>query len=395
MNRHAISPTPATARRLVTTLALALAGGTMLGVSPQVAREGSSDHRVKMSATEGTTFDVATLATLTEWVGGEPVTAEAMTSGNVVAIVFIDIANGTSMTVLNTLTRLIRTQGEQGLTVLAVHAEEEWDGIVKLAEGNRIRVPVAKDTDDAFRKALGADDSPDVFMVDRAGQLRFADIETRSVTMAVSMLLRETPDMAMRNAKSESVAREAVSSEMPSVISKSEPKDKKTATTQEYAKAAWPSQNTDSLNATNVQGSPLPVAMGTEQWITQQQDLTGKVIVLDFWATWCGPCIRVMPTLDELQRANRNTLSVLGVAGQSRPGYPEDLNSVRNFINRQQHSYGHMIDPSQRVYKSLQVRAIPHVVVMSTDGIVRWQGNPLDPQFRSIVEQVIRVDPGL
>lgn len=390
MPTRSISRTTVSARRLASAAAVVLAAGAMLGLSPQVAREGSADHRVAMSAAEGKAFDSTALATLTDWVGGEPVTAEAMTRGDVVAVVFIDIANGTSMTVLNTLTRLIRTQGEQGLTVLAVHAEENWDGIVKLAEGNRIRVPVAKDTDGAFRKAMGADDAPDVFMIDRAGQLRFADIETRSVTMAVSLLLRETPDSAMRNAKSEAVAREVLAEKSPVAPSSTEKKDKKSATPQEYAAAAWPSPNSGRLTGRNVQGSALPVALGSETWLTGQQDLSGKVVVLDFWATWCGPCIAASPTLDALQRAHQGKLAILAVGGQG-----EDMATVKAYVNRKPPSYGHLFDSSQRVYKALQIRAIPHVVVMSTDGIVRWQGNPLSPEFRTAVEQVIRVDPGL
>jgi thiol-disulfide isomerase/thioredoxin len=380
---------PVTARRLAFTATGLLAASAMLGLSPQVAREGSAVHREAMSAAEGTPFDASSLATLTEWVGGEPVTAEAMTKGDVVAIVFIDIANGTSMTVLNTLTRLIRTQGQQGLTVLAVHAEEEWDGITKLADANRIRVPVAMDAGGSFRKALGADDAPDVFMVDRAGQLRFADIETRSVSMAVSLLLRETPDDAMRNARAESATREALAAESPARPA-TEAKQKKNATPQDYAKAAWPSHNEGGLSGRNVQGSPLPVPLGSETWLTGEQDLTGKAIVLDFWATWCGPCIAASPTLDSLQRSHQGKLAVLAVGGQS-----EDMNTIKAYINRKPSAYGHLFDASQRVYKALQIRGIPHVVVMSTDGIVRWQGNPLSPDFRAAVEQVIRVDPGL
>jgi hypothetical protein len=41
------------------------------------------------------------------------------------------------------------------------------------------------------------------------------------------------------------------------------------------------------------------------------------------------------------------------------------------------------------------VQAIPHVAVLSTDGVIRWQGNPNDPAFVRVVEQVIRVDPKL
>lgn len=376
--------------RLVLTAGLVLTTGLLAGLSPSIARQGDAAHRTKMSALESRPFPVDALGSLDGWIAGDPISSEHMTSGNVVAFAFIDVGNPASMTVLNTLTRLARTEGEKGLTVFAVHQEAQWDGLVRLFEQNRVRVPVAKDVGGKFVEAMGADGTPDLYLVDRAGQLRYADIETRALEMAISRLMRETAEQAVTNASVELRTREASMASEPARPAAAPPSERKQVSPEQYRAAAWPAHNTGTLHGRNVQGQTLPVAMGSETWLTPKQDLTGKVVVLDFWATWCGPCINVMPALDAMQKQHPQKLAILGVAGQG-----EDLGKVQSFLKTKSHSYGQLFDQQQRVYKSLEIRAIPHVVVLSTDGVVRWQGNPGSPAFRQAVEQVLRVDPGL
>ncbi len=382
--------------RLVLGAGLALGVGVLAGVSPAIVREGDGEHREKMSELESKPFPAGTLAGLTEWIGGDPLTAEAFTAGDVVVFAFVDANNAAAMTAMNTLTRLGRTRADAGLKVFAVHGEDGWDAMQALADANRVRIPVAKDAGGAFRAAMGADDTPDLYVVDRAGNLRYADFETRALELAVTRLLRESVEQAAANAELEAKTRTALMTERPTRTASKSDKPAKKATPEQYQAARWPTHNSGDMPAKNVQGQPLPVPLGSETWLTPKQDLTGKVIVLDFWATWCGPCIRAMPTLDELQRTHGDKIAVLGVAGQSRgTSYPEDAAAIRRFMANSRHEYGQLIDEQQRVYRSLEIRAIPHAVVLSSDGVVRWQGNPLSPAFRQAVEQVLKVDPGL
>ncbi len=129
----------------------------------------------------------------------------------------------------------------------------------------------------------------------------------------------------------------------------------------------------------------LPDLGGTVHTLS---DYSGKILLVSFWATWCGPCRRAMPELDRLQKKYKDELAVLGVAGQNDP-----IKDVKKYTRSHNESYGQLYDENQAVYRSLRVSAIPHVVVMSTDGIIRWQGNPLSPSFKKALEQVIKVDP--
>ncbi len=156
-----------------------------------------------------------------------------------------------------------------------------------------------------------------------------------------------------------------------------------------YGNAAWPTHNTgDSLYAKDFQGQALPVALGNETWISKKTSTEGKVVILDFWATWCPPCRSAMPILDQLQKDNKENLAVLAIGGQR-----EDEATVRSFVAEHKESISNLFDADQSVYSKFESRGIPLVVVMSTDGVIRWIGNPHDANFKKAVAQVLKVDP--
>lgn len=63
------------------------------------------------------------------------------------------------------------------------------------------------------------------------------------------------------------------------------------------------SQQREAINA--MQGKPAP-ALSVRNWLNTKPlstaDLKGKIVVLDFWATWCGPCLAAVPHTNELQK---------------------------------------------------------------------------------------------
>ncbi len=156
-----------------------------------------------------------------------------------------------------------------------------------------------------------------------------------------------------------------------------------------YTTADWPSHNIgEALYAKNYQGQTLPVALGTETWISEKINTAGKVVILDFWATWCPPCRTAMPILDQLQKENTENLAVLAIGGQG-----EDEDTVRSYVKEHVESISNLYDADQSVYKEFESKGIPLVVVLSTDGVIRWIGNPHDENFKKAVSQVIAVDP--
>ena len=61
-------------------------------------------------------------------------------------------------------------------------------------------------------------------------------------------------------------------------------------------------------------------------------------------------------------------------------------------------NYAVAVDTTGKMSKTINIRGIPHVLVISTDGIVRWQGFPLaddDPLTDKTIQQIVDADPGV
>jgi thiol-disulfide isomerase/thioredoxin len=89
---------------------------------------------------------------------------------------------------------------------------------------------------------------------------------------------------------------------------------------------------------------------------------SGKVVVLDFWATWCGPCLKAMPSLDALARAHPE-LVVLAIN-------LDDPAGARALWDERRYALQLLADDGQ-VSERYGVRTIPHSVVIDRAGVVR------------------------
>jgi len=105
-----------------------------------------------------------------------------------------------------------------------------------------------------------------------------------------------------------------------------------------------------------------------ETWLTPEPDRTGKFVLIDFWATWCGPCRESIPHLNALQQKFSNRLVIIGVSSE-----PES--TVRQLADPPMH-YASAIDTKRRMASQVGVTAIPHALLIDPSGVVRYQGHP-------------------
>ena len=104
------------------------------------------------------------------------------------------------------------------------------------------------------------------------------------------------------------------------------------------------------------------------------QSLRGKVVILDFWATWCGPCRMAIPILIDLQTKYRASgFQVVGISDETKE-------QVAPFAKRQGMNYAVVADPegSRIGGRAYGVRSLPTLVVIDRKGKIRMVEEGLD-----------------
>jgi thiol-disulfide isomerase/thioredoxin len=134
------------------------------------------------------------------------------------------------------------------------------------------------------------------------------------------------------------------------------------------------------LWAKSVLGQPAPDLV-VEKWLTPQPETKGKFVLIDFWATWCPPCRKAVVELDQFHREFGDKLVIIGISDQSEADVRKMTDPPIN--------YSIAIDTQKRMYQKLEVRGIPHVIIIDPKGIVRWEGFPLLDGFE-LTDTVIK-----
>ena len=113
-------------------------------------------------------------------------------------------------------------------------------------------------------------------------------------------------------------------------------------------------------------------------YVKNEVQPAGKPMVLEFWATWCGPCRKSIPHLNEIyKKYQEKGLLAVGVTDEDRP-------TVDAFLKKMEMNYSVAIDDDGALERSFGITGIPHAMLVDKTGKIVWEGHPLDLQESDI-----------
>ncbi|MBL4950678.1 redoxin domain-containing protein [Neobacillus sp. YIM B02564] len=93
-------------------------------------------------------------------------------------------------------------------------------------------------------------------------------------------------------------------------------------------------------------------------------DLKGKKVILNFWATWCGPCKKEMPEMEKFFKQADKNITILAV------NIDPQLD-VKGFANEYKITFPILLDKDDQVNKTYQVISIPTTYFIDSDGLIQ------------------------
>jgi len=136
-------------------------------------------------------------------------------------------------------------------------------------------------------------------------------------------------------------------------------------------------------------GDAFPTPVLTELATSEKPELAGKILVVDFWASWCAPCKASFPALGKIagDYAARSVV-LLGVSVDESPG------AYASFVKKFSPPFRTLHDARQNLARAVQVPAMPTTYVVDRQGKVRaihtgFHGDASDKRLRADLDALV------
>lgn len=111
-----------------------------------------------------------------------------------------------------------------------------------------------------------------------------------------------------------------------------------------------------------------------QEWMNDAPDgddpFEGKTVVLEFWATWCGPCVRAIPHINELvEKYQSDDLIFVSMTREKKA-------KVAKFMKKKDMKAYVALDTKGKTNQSYKIRYIPRAYIIGADGKIAWVGHP-------------------
>lgn len=97
----------------------------------------------------------------------------------------------------------------------------------------------------------------------------------------------------------------------------------------------------------------------------------GKPVILEFWGTYCGPCVQSIPHLNKLHTKYGQQVQFIAVSGES-------ANTVRSFMGRKAMSYPVAVDPTREFSSKWKIKGVPTLIFLDADQKEQWRGHAME-----------------
>lgn len=122
---------------------------------------------------------------------------------------------------------------------------------------------------------------------------------------------------------------------------------------------------------TKMINTPAPEIVA-EKWWGKKENLKQGPLLLEFWATWCGPCVADIPKVHKIYTDyNKRGLRVIGIHTNG-----TKISEIETFLKAHPSPYPICLDKN-KYYKAYHVSSIPHYVLIDKSGIIVWEGRNL------------------